>query len=178
MCHSWPILVIRSSTRGLHNLLKWVFCNVTDTQTNRQTDIETLWLNRPMGRFSENSEPEHKFFVYPWKTSLSTAFPPQKNLTTHHTSPGTSVPESPTQPKFSLDSFMCDQDKRIQCAKQILECGKVWVLALIKALQKGKNYFWRKTQKSLFLPYLKFLTANLFFDKKACIGLVQDLKLA
>ena len=48
-CHHWPILRIRSSTRGLHDLRKWVFWDATD----RHTDIATQWLNRPRGQFSE-----------------------------------------------------------------------------------------------------------------------------
>ena len=43
MCHHRQILGLCSLTRGLHNLRKWVFRNVTD----RQTDRATLWLNRP-----------------------------------------------------------------------------------------------------------------------------------
>ena len=38
------ILGICSSTRGLHDLRKRVFWDVT----NKQTDIATLWLNRPI----------------------------------------------------------------------------------------------------------------------------------
>ena len=40
------------------NLRKWVSCNGTDTetdkQTNRTTDITDRRLNQPMGQFSEN----------------------------------------------------------------------------------------------------------------------------
>ena len=43
-----PILAIRPSTRSFFNLRKWVFCDGPHRQTNTQTNIATLWLNRPM----------------------------------------------------------------------------------------------------------------------------------
>ena len=54
MCHCRPILAICPSTRSLQDTRKWVFWIVTDRKTNKQTNIATLWLNRPRGRFSEN----------------------------------------------------------------------------------------------------------------------------
>ena len=56
MCHCSTILAIRPLTRGLHDIQKRVFWIVTKRQTDTQTDMATLWLNRPsaVGRFSEN----------------------------------------------------------------------------------------------------------------------------
>ena len=52
-CNHRPILGIHSLTRGLHDLLKWVFRDgagrQTDRQTCKQTDMATL------GRFSEKT---------------------------------------------------------------------------------------------------------------------------
>ena len=52
-CHCSLILGIRSLTKSLHDLQKWVFRDVTDKHTDKQTDIVTLWLNRP----NENTFP-------------------------------------------------------------------------------------------------------------------------
>ena len=40
-CHSSPKLAIGTLTRGLHNLRKWVFRNVTDLQTDTQKGTRT-----------------------------------------------------------------------------------------------------------------------------------------
>ena len=45
------ILGIHSLNSGLHNILKWMFCDVTDIQTYRQT----LQLYDWIGRFSEKA---------------------------------------------------------------------------------------------------------------------------
>ena len=45
LCHHRPILGIRSLTRGLHDLQKWVFCDDSDIQAV----MATLWLTRPRG---------------------------------------------------------------------------------------------------------------------------------
>ena len=45
------ILGIHSLNSGLHNILKWMFCDVTDIQTYRQTSQLYDWI----GRFSEKA---------------------------------------------------------------------------------------------------------------------------
>ena len=49
LCHPRPILGTRSSTRGLHDLRKWVFRDGTDRHTHTTTDMATLWPTRPSG---------------------------------------------------------------------------------------------------------------------------------
>ena len=46
LCHHRPTLWICSLTRGLHDTWKWVFRDITNTQT----DIVTLWLTWPRGQ--------------------------------------------------------------------------------------------------------------------------------
>ena len=46
-CHCMAILGGSDLTKSLHNLWERVFWIVTNTQTDTQTDMATLWLNRP-----------------------------------------------------------------------------------------------------------------------------------
>ena len=48
LCHHWPKQVIGLLTKTTFNLQKWEFCNGTDIQPNRQTNINRkldCWLN-------------------------------------------------------------------------------------------------------------------------------------
>ena len=54
--HCIPIIAIRPMTRGLHDLWKKVFQNVTDRQTDTQTERhdDSMTETALWGRFSEN----------------------------------------------------------------------------------------------------------------------------
>ena len=60
LCHHRPIQGICSLTRSFHDTGKWVFCNGADRQTDKQTTMATLWLNRPRGLIQLK-------FSFPWK---------------------------------------------------------------------------------------------------------------
>ena len=56
MCHPRPILGTRSSTRGLHDLRKWVFRDGTDRHTHRHTNGhgDSMTNSAQWGRVGEN----------------------------------------------------------------------------------------------------------------------------
>ena len=75
LCHRRPILGLGSLTRGLPDNRKWVFCDGADRQTNIQTDMAILWLNRPReGRSSEKLW-YHKYELTLFSTFLLVVLP-------------------------------------------------------------------------------------------------------
>ena len=62
LCHPRPILGIRSSTRSLHNLQKFLISRWR-RQTNKQTDMATLWLDRPRGLIQWKVFSDNYFFI-------------------------------------------------------------------------------------------------------------------
>ena len=158
MCDHRPILGICSSTRGLQNTQKLVFCDGTDKQTSRQTHTRTWQLYDwpgPEGQVIENWPLECQMVT---KTGLKPTYLPTYLCDSSDSSDRCDSNDS------SDRSDKCDNNKKFH------QLNFLSTHFIFSKKISTKNFTKKASYQNLFLTRLFFFqktfSINFFFIKK------------